>query len=87
MEFLRLISQRGQRFLALLQCIEHTEIRAEVVDLHDFHAVSRVIGERTQIKAPPTTNSAIKKLAVMATSPDVVRRFSRQERKGGGACV
>jgi hypothetical protein len=72
---------------ALLQYIEHTEIRAEVVDLHDYHAVSRVIGERTQIKAPPTANSAITKLAVMTTSPDVVRRFfrGRNEREAGRA--
>jgi hypothetical protein len=42
MNFLWLV---GQRLMAFLQRVEHTEIRTEVVDLHDFHAVTRVIRE------------------------------------------
>ena len=42
MDFLGLVRQS---FLTFLQCIEHTEIRAEVIDLDDFHAVTRVVGE------------------------------------------
>src|SRR5260370_18578596 len=34
-----------ERWLECLQSSEDTEIRAEVVDLADFHAVTRVVGE------------------------------------------